>query len=716
MAGNKQQEKEEKEFLERLRSLAGTDKSPDGFWPRLWQVIRHPNAAEKLGHHVFWEQMFSLAAQAVSPFAALRKRWLAATAAVQTGRSLSSKLQHNMHRTIQNTIYNNATKSLIEEAMEMPEIEREFKGRDLEKNLGRVADNVGFFFQSRFQKWASLVGIVGSSIAIASISPWLLGLGIPTYGLGRFFAKRKSKIQDRIFPYEYKARNNVWNLQDKAVRNSALHGATDDAKEMAEELDKAQAKYNEIVDVRRKKEEPLIWARIGAISAMVALALLHGHFIAGLDTKHLVALYAGLNAFLGSIGSWTGSSYSEKESLKDMTKHYGEFKHTKVFDLQTGEEKLPNKVDAIHLEFIKYSHRQKHGADRGKRESKPVLDFSSEVTFVPGINILGGASGAGKSTLYKLMRHADDLDRGSILFGTVKENGKFVGVPLTSMSLQDARKPIAFSLPELTDLESITGVELIRQGNPKLKKKSIERIAKLFKVPLWDEKGREKGMKDLSSGEKKRVLCASALVSPKQVIVLDEPTSGVDGANVGIILRQVNRLGKKKTIIYTTHQPESELPELDVVQVVDLDRKSTNEKGELLPTDVAIRPFNTEEEKRAYITLCNHREQGEKKDDEGKSAEEEADLIQILMENELLPDDVKPEEINEYLRDLRANETRLNGHDIYHAMKRLRTRNSGLIGRIRKLRAKAVVASAQHAHKKTAKHATRSVAPNNDSR
>lgn len=698
-------EEDEKEFVKRLANLADNKDvlKKGGIWAKFWRG----NEARTLGRHVFVNQIFSLVQQAISPFAALRHRWLAGTVGISGAHSLVAGIQENTARSTYINIFNRTVESLTTEAMTtMPEIEREFKGRKLEKNINTIGNEVGNFYKNRFQKHASILGVVASGVGMLSLNPFFLGLALPAYGLGYWISARRKYLQKLIFPYEWQARMNVWNHQDAAIRNPEVHATMGDTEKQKKDLERAQEKLTEINEVRRKRDLPLVWAQVLGITGMTALTLLAG-YLQGMALPALIGLYAATNAFLGSISAWTMASYSEKETLRDMVKNYNELKHTKEFDLQTGNQKLPTKTDSIHLEFVKYSHRKRQGPEMGKRQGKAVLDFSSEFTFVPGINILGGASGAGKSTLYKLLRHADDLDRGSIYFGTV-ENGRFKGVPLTSMSLDDANKRIAFSLPELRHVENITGVELIQQSNPKLKLESIKQMAKLFGVPLWHDEAcrKPKGMDELSSGEKKRTLCMSALVSHKPILVLDEPTSGVDGANVDKILREINALGTTKTIIYTTHHPE-ELLKLDVKQVVDLDRKKSNKKGEMLPTDVTIQPFTTEAEKKAYIDLCNHRDRKEEAETKEEVPEKEQTLLEILAQNETLPEEKPKADKNEYMQDLVEAELMHKAVHVYHAIKETRKKGAGLRHLIKLLAARSVLRSTKQRTKSSKREHSR---------
>jgi len=61
----------------------------------------------------------------------------------------------------------------------------------------------------------------------------------------------------------------------------------------------------------------------------------------------------------------------------------------------------------------------------------------------------------------------------------------------------------------------------------------------------------------LSGGEQRLVLFARALAAQADILVLDEPASGLDLKNQGIVLRWIRRLaGDGMTVIFTTHQPQ----------------------------------------------------------------------------------------------------------------------------------------------------------------
>ena len=597
---------EEKEFSKKIDVWTG-DNVKKSLLGQFISSIKSPSESQRLGRRAFANEFFSLLLRTVSPFAAFRKSALLGTFGLQRVSGIVNSINNNLSRASNINIYNKTIDSLTNDiVVTMPEVEREAKSRILEKNMNGIGNSVIDFIHSRFHKYSSYVGVAGSTIAITALNPWLLTLGGPAYLLERYLSEKRKKIQKTVFPHEFRARQNIWKQQDKSIRNPEVHFITADKQKQASQLKQAQQDLFEVSEIRRKRQIPLMLLSAGVTTALTGVALASGWGTMSLPA--LVGTYAATNAFLGSIQSWVMADYNQQEVLRDIMKSYDKIKHQPEYDLQTGNKKLPKNVDTIHIDCVQYKHRKNGNSEAGVRQEQAVLDFSSDFYFKPGINVLGGVSGAGKTTLYKLMRHADDLTRGSISFGTMK-HGKFVGEKLTDLSLEDANKPVAFSLPELRSFESLTGIELIKASNPKLTAENLDEISKLFSIPLWADKDHkfEKSMEAMSSGERKRVLCASALVSPKKILVLDEPTSGVDPLNVDRILDAINQLGTEKTIIYTTHHPE-ELRKLNVSNIVDLEQRKSSD-GTRLPTDVKIYPCQTEKEKEDYIHMCRFREE-----------------------------------------------------------------------------------------------------------
>ena len=145
---------------------------------------------------------------------------------------------------------------------------------------------------------------------------------------------------------------------------------------------------------------------------------------------------------------------------------------------------------------------------------------------VKGGDLVGllGPNGAGKSTLLNVMLGLIKLTTGSVsLFGSsdLTKHLKYVGYVPQRAQAQDANLP--FTVFETVLLGRIPRVGLFHRLGAKDREK-VEEVLKLFKI--FNLKDRKIGQ--LSGGQTQRVFVAKAIVSEPKLLLLDEPTSGVD--------------------------------------------------------------------------------------------------------------------------------------------------------------------------------------------
>ncbi|HYH03705.1 MAG TPA: ATP-binding cassette domain-containing protein [Bacillota bacterium] len=169
--------------------------------------------------------------------------------------------------------------------------------------------------------------------------------------------------------------------------------------------------------------------------------------------------------------------------------------------------------------------------------------------------ILGflGPNGAGKSTTMNII-----TGYLSATSGTVKVDGMdILEYP------EEAKAKIGY-LPEFPPLytemtvsEYLDFVSAIKKVTPAAKKASLEKIMDLVKI--GDVRGRL--IKNLSKGYKQRVGLAQALIGNPQVLILDEPTVGLDPKQIIEIRNLIQQLGQEHTIILSSHI----LPEVSAV-------------------------------------------------------------------------------------------------------------------------------------------------------
>ena len=152
-----------------------------------------------------------------------------------------------------------------------------------------------------------------------------------------------------------------------------------------------------------------------------------------------------------------------------------------------------------------------------------------------------GPNGAGKSTLMKSIVGALKIDEGQIIF-----NGKDI-----RGSEIEAKKNIGF-LPENNPLydemyvkEYLSFVADIHQ----VSKQRIEEVIEL--VGITPEKSKK--ISQLSKGYQQRVGLAQAILHAPDLLILDEPTNGLDPNQIIEIRNVIKEIGKEKTVILSTH-------------------------------------------------------------------------------------------------------------------------------------------------------------------
>ncbi|MEU9960216.1 ABC transporter ATP-binding protein [Streptomyces sp. NPDC050982] len=198
----------------------------------------------------------------------------------------------------------------------------------------------------------------------------------------------------------------------------------------------------------------------------------------------------------------------------------------------------------------------------------PGRDALHNVTFTAGPGefvLVTGPSGAGKSTLSKLLTRFYDPTEGVICLD---------GVPLTDVPLEFLRENVAL-LPQETLILHGTIRENIGCGRPGASDEEIERAARdadahAFVGALPDAYDTEiaPGTAILSGGQLQRIALARAILRAAPVLVLDEPTTGLDGPAARRVVQPLRRLVSGRTTVMITHDLTL-APDADRILVVD---------------------------------------------------------------------------------------------------------------------------------------------------
>ena len=166
-------------------------------------------------------------------------------------------------------------------------------------------------------------------------------------------------------------------------------------------------------------------------------------------------------------------------------------------------------------------------------------------TFGPGIYGILGANGAGKSTLINLITDNVSRDTGEITYDGKeilkmgKHFRKIVGYMPQQQGFYEDFSPKAF-LKYMAEIKGIRG------------KSANSQIDKLLEIVNLKSVAYKK-IGGFSGGMKQRVLLAQALLGNPQILILDEPTAGLDPKERIGIRNYIAELSKDKIILFATH-------------------------------------------------------------------------------------------------------------------------------------------------------------------
>ena len=174
----------------------------------------------------------------------------------------------------------------------------------------------------------------------------------------------------------------------------------------------------------------------------------------------------------------------------------------------------------------------------GQQKALNAVSFSVDKGSVVGFL---GPNGAGKSTMMKILTGYIKPTEGTVFVN---------GINILEKPIE-AQKQIGY-LPEHNPLYSDMYVKEYLQFQAsiyKVDKSSVDAI--IEKVGLSPESHKKVGQ--LSKGYQQRVGLAAALLHNPEVLILDEPTTGLDPNQLVEIRALIKDLGKDKTVLFSTH-------------------------------------------------------------------------------------------------------------------------------------------------------------------
>lgn len=195
-----------------------------------------------------------------------------------------------------------------------------------------------------------------------------------------------------------------------------------------------------------------------------------------------------------------------------------------------------------------------------------------------------GLNGAGKTSLMNILAGVTASTVGSILYDGVNISIDPIRIK-SKLGYLLENNPLYGDMYVNEYLEYVCGFYM--------KKKEIKECCDFAIEKLGLSQEYKKQIKQLSFGNKKKVGLAQAIIHNPEILILDEPTNGLDPDQCQNIKELIKDLGKTKTILYSSHRFE------DIQDIAD--RYLILNKGKLVYDDTAL---NTQSIQETFFKLA----------------------------------------------------------------------------------------------------------------
>lgn len=230
----------------------------------------------------------------------------------------------------------------------------------------------------------------------------------------------------------------------------------------------------------------------------------------------------------------------------------------KALERQCGEKKLCDGDNKIILKNVEFSYPKIKDVTKLESEEAPVergekvlLGVNVEITK-GGVTVIAGTSGQGKSTLMNLIRHDYDVTGGQVLIGDT--NVQEVSDDVVNAQISFVDQNVHFFdntlLYNLKYFNQSASEEAVQRA---LDSAGLSDDVAHFKDGVFHRIGQDG--RALSGGQRQRLALARTFLTDRPIVIMDEPTTGLDQVLSFKVMKALREMSKTKTVLLVTHNP-----------------------------------------------------------------------------------------------------------------------------------------------------------------
>jgi len=221
-----------------------------------------------------------------------------------------------------------------------------------------------------------------------------------------------------------------------------------------------------------------------------------------------------------------------------------------IREVMREEEQTSNRAEAVTAQNVRGSIEFDHVSFGYSPERQVIKDVSLKIE-AGQIAAFVGPTGSGKTTITNLIPRFYDVLSGRILLD---------GIDVRSFTLESLRNNVSFVLQE-TILFHAPVWQNIAYGKLEATRDEIVRAAQLanahefiVKMPQgYDTMVGERGL-TLSGGQRQRIAIARAIIRDSPILIMDEPTTGLDAISEKLVMDALNKMMRGRTCIINAHR------------------------------------------------------------------------------------------------------------------------------------------------------------------